>query len=323
MKAIVYSEYGPPEVLHMQVVETPVPQANEVLVKVHAASVTAVDITFRSGEPFFSRLYSGLFKPRNPILGSELSGVVQAVGQDVTLFKVGDAVLASTKGSNAYAEYVCVAEDEAIVHKPANMSFAEAAALPGSGITALPFLRDNGQIKSGDKVLIIGASGNVGLSAVQIAKYYGAEVTGIAGTEKIELIKAVGVDKAIDYKTEDFTRSGETYDIIFDAGGKSSFAQCKDLLKEDGIYLTTVPSLGIFLQMARTSLFGGRKRGQVAFTGLRPESEKKQDLLFLKELVEAGQLRTIIDDCYLLSEAAEAHRHAENGRKRGSVILTV
>lgn len=321
MKAVVYSQYGPPEVLQMQEVATPVPQANEVLIKVHAASITAVDITFRSGSPFFSRLYSGLLKPKNPILGSELSGVVEAVGQNVTLFQAGDAVLASTRGSDAHAEYVCVAEDGAIVHKPSNISFAEAAAIPGSATTALPFLRDNGGIKSGDKVLIIGASGSVGRQAVQIAKHYGAEVSGIASTEKIDLIKALGVDVAIDYKTEDFTQIKETYDIIFDAGGKSSFAECKDLLKEEGIYLTTVPSPGIFLQMARSSLFSGGKRGQVAFTGLRPEDEKKKDLLFLNELIEDGQLRAVIDDCYPMYEAAEAHRHAANKRKKGAVIL--
>lgn len=323
MKAAIFTKYGPPEVIHLQEVEKPTPKNNEILVKVHAASITAVDSTFRSGKPYFSRLYSGLTGPKNQILGSELAGVVEAVGQEVSSFRVGDPVLATTRGADAHAQYVCLPEDGAVVHKPANLSFAEAAAVPGSALTALPFLRDHGRIQSGDRVLIIGASGNVGMMAVQIAKYSSAQVTGVCSTAKMDLVKGLGADKVIDYTKEDYTAGDQIYDIIFDAGGKSSYARCKNALADEGIFLTTVPSPGVLMQMARASLSGGRKKAIVAFTGMRSDSDKKQDLLFLNGLIENEQLRAAVDRCYPLSEAAAAHRYVENGGKKGGVLLTI
>lgn len=323
MKAVITTKYGSPDVLEVQEVQKPTPQDNEVLIKIKAAGLTIVASTFRSGKPYFSRLYGGLLKPKHNILGSELAGEVEAVGKNVTLFKEGDEVIALTSGFGAHAEYICLPETGAIVPKPANTSFAEAAAIPGSGTTALPFLRDFGHIKSGQKVLIIGASGSVGSFAVQIARYYGAEVTGVCSTGKMDFVKTLGAAKVIDYTKEDFTKSGATYDVIFDAGGKSSYGACKKALKEDGIYLTTVPSPAVLLQMARFSLFGGQDKARVVFTGLRPDSIKKEDLLFLNELVEQGDLKAVVDSCYPMVEAAEAHRAVESGHKIGKVVIMV
>ena len=322
MKASVYTKYGSPEVLQFQNVAKPSPKENEVLVKVHATTVTAVDSAFRQGFPYNSRLYAGLTKPRNHILGSEFAGAIEAVGKGVTRFKVGDQVFGSTpRGFDAHAEYVCIAEDGALVTKPDNLSYGEAAAID-AGLTALPFLRDSGKIQRGQQVLIIGASGSIGTFAIQLAKYYGAEVTGVGRTANVDFIKSLGADKVIDYTKEDFAKSGETYDIIFDVAGKSSFSHSKKALKAEGIYLTTVLSTGILLQMLRTSLFGGKK-AMFSATGLRPVSEKAKDLQFLKELVEVGKLKAIIDRRYPFEKIAEAHNYADKGHKQGNVVITV
>lgn len=322
MKAVVYTKYGAPDVLELQEVAKPIPQENEVLVKVVVTTVTAVDSAFRQGKPFNARLYAGLTKPKNHILGSEFAGVVEAVGSSVTIFKVGDEVFGSTpRGFDAHAEYVCLAEDTAVVTKPANVTFAEAAAICAA-LTALPFLRDNGQIQSGQSVLIIGASGSIGTFAVQLAKYYGAEVTGVCSTRNVEFVQSLGANKVIDYSREDFAQSGEMYDIIFDVAGKSSYSHCKKALKENGRYLTTVLSLGILLQMLRTSLLGSKK-AMIAFTGLRPLNEQAKDLHFLKELVEAGEIKPIVDRCYPFAQIAAAHAYADKGHKQGNVVIAV
>ncbi|MCB8983752.1 MAG: NAD(P)-dependent alcohol dehydrogenase [Ardenticatenaceae bacterium] len=321
MKAIVYTEYGSPDVLQLKEVAKPTPKDNELLIRIEATTVTAVDSTFRQGASMSGRFYTGLTRPKRPVLGSTLAGEVEAVGKDVTLFKEGDHVFGATADFGAHAEYICLPEDGALAMKPANITHEEAVAT-NPVLTALPFLRDTGQIQSGQKVLINGASGSVGSYAVQLAKQMGAEVTGVCSTEKMEFVKSLGADKVIDYKTEDFTDSGETYDIIFDAAGKSSYGRCQHVLKENGVYLSTVLSPGIIFDVIRTSLVG-RKKAKITFAGLRPASEQAKDLRFLTELMEAGQLKSLIDRRYPLAQTAEAHRYVDTGRKKGSVVITV
>ncbi len=321
MKAIVYTEYGSPDVLQLKEVAKPTPKDNELLIRIEATTVTAVDSTFRQGASMSGRFYTGLTRPKRPVLGSTLAGEVEAVGKDVTLFQKGDHVFGATANFGTHAEYICLPEDGALAVKPANITHEEAVAT-NPVLTALPFLRDTGQIQSGQKVLINGASGSVGSYAVQLAKQMGAEVTGVCSTEKMEFVKSLGADKVIDYKTEDFTHSGESYDIIFDAAGKSSYGRCQHILKENGVYLSTVLSPGIIFHVIRTSLVG-RKKAKITFAGLRPASEQAKDLRFLTELMEAGQVKSLVDRCYPLAQTAEAHRYVDTGRKKGSVVITV
>ncbi|MFS1512451.1 NAD(P)-dependent alcohol dehydrogenase [Chengkuizengella sp. SCS-71B] len=321
MKAIVYQKYGSPDVLELKEIEKPIPKDNEVLVKVYEITVSPVDCAFRKGDPFAARIFTGLTKPKATIPGGLLAGEIESVGKDVKLFNKGDQVYAATM-SGAYAEYTCVPENGALSVKPENMTYGEAAAVCDGALTALPFLRDSANIQSGQKILINGASGSIGTSAVQLAKYFGAEVTGVCSTSNLELVKSLGADQVIDYTKEDFTKTGQTYDIIFDTVGKSSFARCKNSLKQQGIYLTTVPSIAINLQMLWTSKIGNKK-AKIAFTGLRPSSEKTKDLLFLKELIEAEKITSVIDRRYSLEQIAEAHRYVETGHKRGNVAITL
>lgn len=235
----------------------------------------------------------------------------------------GDEVYAATGASfGAHAEYICLPQDGALALKPASASFEESAALCEGTLTALPFLRDLAQLQAGQSVLINGASGSVGTTAVQLAKLFGAGITGVCSTRNLELVKSLGADRAIDYTAEDFTQSGRTYDVIFDAVGKSSFSRCKRSLKPRGIYLSTVPSLAIMLQMLWTARFGGKK-AMISFAGLRPERDKAGDLVALAELVEDGKIKAVIDRCYQLQEAAEAHRYVERGHKTGHVVITM
>jgi NADPH:quinone reductase-like Zn-dependent oxidoreductase len=323
MRASVYTHYGSPDVLQITEVERPTPGENEVLIRVHATTVTSEDCIFRKGKPFIARSATGLLRPKKPTLGAECAGEIEAVGKDVKRFRAGDQVFASSGPAlGAHAEYLCLPEDGALALKPANMTYGEAAAICGGALTALPFLRDKGHIQRGQRILIIGASGSVGTAAVQLAKYFGAEVTGVCSTTNLELVRSLGADDVIDYTKADFTQSGQTYDIIFDAVGKSSFSRCKTSLGRKGIYLSTVLSFGILLQMIRTSTAGTRK-AMITFTGLRPSSEKTKDLTFLKELVEAGKLTSVIDRRYPLEQIAEAHRYVDTGHKRGSVVITL
>jgi len=322
MKAIVWTKYGPPDVLQLKEVAKPTPKDNEVLIRIYTAAVTATDPTFRRGEPFISRLFTGLLKPKSTIAGEILSGEIEAIGKDVKLFKKGDQVFGTTGMSlGAYAEYKCLPEEEALAIKPANMNYGEAAAVVDGTFGALSFLR-KGNIQSGQEVLINGASGSVGTYAVQLAKYYGAEVTGVCSTSNSEMVKSLGADKVIDYTKEDFTKTGQTYDIIFDAVNKSSFSRCKGSLKQGGVYIFTGPSLANFLQMGLTSIVGSKKAVTTA-PGMMASSEKTKDLIFLKELIEAGKLKSVMDRRYPLEQIAEAHRYVETGHKKGNVVITV
>ena len=322
MKAIVCTKYGPPEVLQLKEVEKPTPKNNEVRIKIFATTVTSGDSRMRSFKVPLSfwlpaRMALGLRKPKKAILGSELAGEIEATGRDVKMFRKGDQVFAYPgHNGGAYAEYICMPENGCLAIKPSNMTFEEAAAIPFGGNTALHFLR-KGNIQSGQKVLIYGASGSVGTYAVQLTKYFGAEVTGVCGTANLELVKSLGADKVIDYTKGDFTKNGETYDVIFDAVGKGSFSGCMRSLKKEVIYLHAVATPAVMLQMRWASMMSSKKL--IGGTAI-PETE---NLIFLKKLVEAGKIKPVIDRCYPLEQMAEAHRYVDKGHKKGNVVITV
>ncbi|MBD2551923.1 NAD(P)-dependent alcohol dehydrogenase [Limnothrix sp. FACHB-708] len=320
MKAIVCVKYGSPDAMQLKEVEKPTPKANEVLIKIYATTVTSADIRIRKADPFPVRFFYGFARPKNnTILGSELAGEIEAVGENVKQFKAGDQVFAGAGTSlGANAEYICLPEAGAVAIKPTNMTYEEAAAIPFGATTALIFLRDKGKIQSGQEVLIYGASGAVGMAAVQLAKFFGAQVTGVCSTAKLELVKSLGSDSVIDYTKEDFTQNGKTYDIIFDTSGKSSFSGCLSSLKNNGIYLRAVHiNLLPVLRGLWTSITSSKKViGGVAI-------ERKADLIFLKELIEMGRMKSVIDRRYSLEQTAEAHRYVEQGLKKGNVVITV
>ena len=321
--AVVCTGYGSPDVLQLKHIEKPVPADNDVLIKIHATTVEAADAIFRQGRTPSARLFTGLFKPRFAIPGSEFAGEIEVVGKDVTRFKEGDQIVGSAgAGFHANAAYICLAEDGAMAHKPDSLTYAEAVSIHPGALTALPNLRDAAHLQRGQSVLINGASGSIGASAVQLAKYFGAHVTGVCSTANVDLVQSLGADVVVDYTMEDFTRAGQTYDVVFDTVGKSSFGRCRRVLKGGGVYLTPVVTPAILWQMFWTSKFGS-KQAKIVFAGLRSVGKKNKDLAFLLELVAVGALRPVIDRCYPLEQIADAHRYVDTGRKKGNVVITV
>jgi NADPH:quinone reductase-like Zn-dependent oxidoreductase len=317
MKAVVYDNYGPPEVLRLADVERPVPGDDEVLVKIHATTVNRTDCGWRSAKPFFSRAFIGLLRPRRKILGMELAGEVEARGEAVTEFAVGDQVF-GVKGFGAHAEFICLRENAALAHKPAGTSFEEAAAVCDGACIALSCLRQAG-LQEGQKILIYGASGSIGTAAVQLAKHFGAHVTAVCNTKNVELVRSLGADEVIDYLQEDFTKNGKTYDIVFDSVGKHSFRRCRSSLKPGGIYLET--DLGFMWHVPILALLTRRIGDKKVTLGIGKYT--KQDVLFLKELIESGAYRAVIDRSYPLERVVEATRYVETQQKTGNVVLTV
>jgi NADPH2:quinone reductase len=318
MKAMICEQYGPPEVFRLHEVERPAPGEREVLIRVRAATAGPADCAFRKGDPFLIRLMYGLRKPKIPIIGAELAGEVQAVGPAVTSLKPGDRVLGLSTGFGAYAEYKCLPEGGPLVTIPAGMSYEDAVAICEAA-TALTFLRDVARLQPGQRVLINGASGAVGAYGVQLAKHFGAEVTGVCSAGNVALVRSLGADAVIDYTAEDFTRAGGAYDVIFDAVGKSSYGRCKGALAPGGVYLTTVPSWAIVRDLLLTSVRGGTK-AKFATAGLM---QNAANLRLLLGLAEASTLRAVIDRRYPLEQLAEAHRYVETGRKKGTVVIAV
>ena len=324
MKAIVYDRYGPPEVQRLEEVERPVPKEDEVLIKIHATTVNRLDCATRDANrrsglatSLLSRLISGIRRPKQRILGSEFAGEVEAVGAAVSEFAVGDHVFgASGLRYGAHAEFMCMQEGALIAHKPANMSFEEAAAVCDGVLNALWCLR-LADLQKGQRILIYGASGSIGTAGVQLAKYFGADITAVCSTKNLELVRSLGADRVIDYTQEDFTRNGQMYDVIFDAVGKHSFNRCKGSLNRGGSYLATDGFQNLILALW-TSRFGDKK---VMFK--IPPRYTKKDILFLKELIEAGKYRAVIDRCYPLEDVVEATRYVETEQKTGNVVLTI
>jgi NADPH:quinone reductase-like Zn-dependent oxidoreductase len=317
MKVADYIEYGSPEVLRLREIKKPVPKDNELLIKVFATTVSSGDARLRRADPFLVRLFNGLTRPKKmTVLGNELAGRVEAVGKEITQFKGGDYIFGQAANLGAHAEYICLTEGE-VADKPANLSFEEAAAIPFGGNTALHFLK-KGEIQPGQKVLIYGASGSVGTAAVQLARYFGAEVTGVCSTANIELVESLGADTVIDYTSEDFTKRGQKYDIIFDTVGKSPFAGSIRSLKDSGRYVRAVHiSPAAIGKGIWTSVTTNKK----VIAGVA--EERKENLEFLKERAEAGEFKPVIDRRYPFSQIVEAHRYVDNGHKKGNVVVTI
>lgn len=322
MRAIMYERYGPPVVLELKEVEKPSPKHNEVLIRIHATTVTSGDWRARSlvvpvGFGLISRLFFGVSRPRQPILGTELAGEIESVGKDVSKFKVGDQVFAFSGASmGCYAEYKCMPEDGAVALKPPNLTYDEAAAISFGGTTALNFFR-RGKLQSGERVLVNGASGGVGTAAVQLAKHFGADVTGVCSTANVELVRSLGATHVIDYTKEDFTQNGETFDVIVDTVGTAPFSRSKDSLKEGGRLLLVLGGLPDMLQIPWVSMTSSKK----IIAG--PAGASAEDLRFLAELAQAGKIRPVIDRCYPFEQIDEAHRYVDTGRKKGNVIITL
>jgi NADPH:quinone reductase-like Zn-dependent oxidoreductase len=321
MRAAVYRRYGSPDVLEIQDIETPVPRDNDVCVRIQAATVCAADWRMRKADPFIIRFINGLWKPNIHILGTEFAGYVESAGKAVTRFRQGDPVFGSTGLKfGAHAEYVCVPEDGLLAIKPTNLTFEEASAVLFGGVSALHFLR-KANIRAGQRVLVYGASGSVGVFAVQLAKHFGAHVTGVCSTANLDLVKSLGADEVIDYTREDFSRAGRVYDVLLDTVGKSGFARAVKALKRGGSYVRIGGSGGV------SSMLGGMLRGMwISVTGeakviFGVANGTPADLSFLRGLLEAGTLRTVIDRRYVLDDIAEAHRYAEAGHKRGHVVI--
>jgi len=318
MKAVICTKYGPPDVLKLEEVEKPTPKDNEVLIRINATTVTSGDSRIRQADLFLIRLIFGFTKPRNNILGGNFAGTVESIGNDVTLFKEGDQVFGSTGMSfGSYAEYKCLSENEVLAKIPSNMNYNESTAVIFGGLTALSFLQKAG-IKSGQKVLVYGASGAVGTAAVQLAKYFGAEVTGVCSDANIDLVKSLGASKVIDYKKEDFSETDELYDIVYEAVGKTSISKGKKILKKNGIYIGGASGLlKGFSQLLWTAITSNKK----IITGIAEEST--ENLVLLRDIIENGDFKAVIDKTYPLEEIVEAHTYVDKGHKTGSVVVTL
>jgi NADPH:quinone reductase-like Zn-dependent oxidoreductase len=321
MKAVIANAYGDPNVLQVKEIATPKPKDNEILVKIHATSVTAAHCAMRTGKPLFGRLFIGLTRPKIAIPGTDLSGTVIEIGSQVSKFKVADEIIAATdvKGGS-YAEYICLEERDVIATKPVNVSHAEASGIIDGGQTALSFLRDSAKLQAGQKILINGGSGSIGTAAIQLSKLEGAEVTAVCSTKNIDLVMTLGSDNAIDYTTEDITKQTEKYDVIFDTVGKLDFNQIKHILTPNGKYLSPVLGLGMLKDMMISS-FAGKQRAIFSATGLRKAPEKQKDLIYISELMQQGKLKTFIDRKYSIEEVADAHKYVETGHKRGNIVI--
>ena len=319
MKAVVYRRFGPPEVLAVEDVPKPRPRDDEVLIAVRATTVTSAEVAMRRGEPLWGRVILGFVRPRKRMrtLGIELAGVIESVGKDVTRFAPGDEVFGFAGFSiGANAEYMRLPEKGSLARKPTNKSFEECAAAVDGPSTALYFLRDKAAVQRGHKVLVIGASGSIGTYAVQLARHFGAEVSAVCSTANVELVKSLGAHRVIDYKREDFTKLGETWDVVFDTVGRSSFTRCRESLAPHGCYVATT-GLHNYVWAGWSRLWGGKR----VITGM--SVDKSAALPLLKELIEADALRIVIDRRYTMDEIIEAHRYVESGRKRGNVVVTV
>ena len=317
MRAVVHDRYGPPDVLRVEEVERPAPKDDEVLIRIHATTVSRTDCGLRSADMFISRFVTGLLRPKRKILGSDFAGEVEAIGAAVTEFEVGDQVFGINPWKfGAHAEFICIGESAALAHKPAGVTFEEAAAVCDGAILALNALRP-ADLRKGQKILVYGASGSIGTAGVQLARYWGADVTAVCNTKNFELVRSLGADEVIDYTQEDFTKNGQTYDVIFDAVGKQSFKRCRGSLKRGGIYVATdhLQNLVLALWTARI----GAKR--VLFP--IPPRFTKKDVVFLKELIERSQYRAVIERRYPLEQVVEATRYVETKQKTGNVVLTV
>ena len=320
MRVAAYERYGPPEVVGIVERPDPTPGAGEVRIRVHAVSVGASDSAARSGTPWFARLAFGLRAPRKAVLGSDFAGVVDAIGPEVTRFAVGDRIFgAAGAASGAHAELLITAESSAIVPLPDAVGMTDAAAISDGALTALPFLRDGGHVRAGDRVLVNGASGSVGAAAVQLAKHLGAEVTAVCGPAHVEFVSELGADHVVDHTREDVTRGDAVFDVFFDAVGKSTFRRARRVLVRGGVYLTTVPSWAILFQQLTSRL--GRRRAVIMFTGLRKDADKVPDLEYLAALAATGALRPPIEREVALEQVAEGYRLVDTGHKAGSVIL--
>lgn len=319
MKAVVYEKYGSPDVLELKEIAKPVPENNEILIKIHATTVNRTDCGLRKAEPFIARFFTGILRPKNKILGAEFAGEIEAVGKDVTEFKKGDRVFGhSGDKMGTHAEYICLTEDDPVAIKPDNMSYEQAASVCDGAILAWTYL-SKANIQKGQRVLINGASGSIGTEGVQIAKYLGAEVTGVCSTTNLELVSSLGADWVVDYTKEDFTKDDQMYEVVFDAVGKSSFSHCKNILKSGGIYFSTElgpMSQNPFLDIW-TSKFGNKK---VMFP---LPKYTKQDVIFFKKLIEEGHIKAVIDRKYPLEQIKEAYRYVETGHKKGNVVIVM
>ncbi len=323
MKSIQVNQYGGPEVLKVVEMPKPTPKSNEIIIKIHATSVTAASTFMREGTPYFGRLFTGLTKPKVSTPGTDLAGIVEKVGDKVTKFRVGDEVIAET-GLNcgAYAEYICLSEDELIVHKPQNITPEEATGILDGACTAIAFFTDSVQIKKHQKVLINGASGSIGTASIQLAKYFGAEVTAVCSTKNKSLVKDLGADRVLDYTKNDLLLHKEEFDVIFDTVGKLSFTKHKKLLTSKGVFMTPVLTLSTLLKMLFLSPFTKRKL-KFAATGVRDEKLRMRDLVKVRDLLNTGKLKTVIDKIYPLNAIQEAHQYVDKGHKRGNVILVM